>query len=230
LRKNLFINKFISFMNKLHAVVLGATGATGKELVSLLLKNTNFYKVSVFVRRPIIVNHPKLTIHQIDFSKLSDYKNLIFGDMLFSSLGTTRSDAGSKRKQYIVDYTYQYEFAKIASDNNIGFYSLVSSIGANNKSFFFYPKIKGELEEAVKKLNFKRIHIFQPPSLIRQPDLIRKGESLALCILRKINSIGLLKAFTPLPVKDVAEKMVVESLKVQSDKIYIYKLKKLYNY
>ena len=52
------------------------------------------------------------------------------------------------------------------------------SSNRNEKSFFFYPKIKGELEQAVKKLPFKKTQIFQPPILIRQPELIRNGEKI----------------------------------------------------
>ena len=180
----------------MHALVLGATGATGQELVNLLLNDSYFSKVSVFVRRPMIIKHEKLIVHKIDFSRLNNYKDLVNGDVFFSALGTTMKDAGSKKHQYLVDYTYQYEFAKIASENRVSHYSLVSSIGANEKSYFFYPRIKGDLEESVKCLNFKKIHIFQPPSLIRQPDLIRDGEKISLKILNILNKIGLLRSFS----------------------------------
>ena len=86
---------------------------------------------------------------------------------MFSALGTTLKEAGSKEKQYLVDYNYQFEFAKIAYENRVHFYSLVSSYGANENSNFHYMKIKGRLEESIKKINFKKIQIFQPPSLIR---------------------------------------------------------------
>ena len=129
---------------------------------------------------------------------------------MFSALGTTRKDAGSKEKQYLVDYTYQLQFAKIALENGVKTYSLVSSIGADEKSFFFYPKIKGQLEEAIKDLSFEKIQIFQPPSLIRQPELIRSGETTSLKFLKFINSIGLLKSLEPLHVKNLAKKMIAE--------------------
>ena len=147
-------------MSKLHALVLGASGATGQELVNFLLADSNYDKVTIFVRREVNLQHEKLNIHHIDFSKLIEYKELVKGDVLFSALGTTLKDAGSKEKQYLVDYTYQYEFAKMASDNGVNIYSLVSSLGANKNSPFYYPKIKGKLEESVKLLNFKIIQIF----------------------------------------------------------------------
>ena len=212
----------------LHALVLGASGATGKELLKLILKNSNFNKVSLFSRRTISINHKKIEKHKIEFSSLDKYKDLLKGDILFSAFGTTRKEAGSKKQQYLVDYTYQYEFAKMASENGVSNYSLVSSFGANEKSLFFYPKIKGELEESVKKLNFNKIQIFQPPTLIRQPELMRAGEKLGIKIFKKLNKIGILSSLKPLHVKDLAKVMIIEALSKKSKKINIYRAMDLF--
>ena len=215
-------------MKKLSAIVLGATGATGQELVKLLLKDSNFIKVKIFVRRNPSIQNVKLYTHEIDFSRLNNYKKLINGDVLFSALGTTLNQAGSKKEQYLVDYDYQYEFAKIASQNKIPCYSLVSTVGANKSSHFFYPRTKGELEEEIKKLGFKKTYIFQPPFLIRQPNLIRPGERKVLKILKVLNKVGLLKSQKPLPVKLLAQKMINE---IKSDKkpgLKVYKPKDIF--
>ena len=216
-------------MKKLHALVLGATGATGQELVKLLLKDFNFSKVSIFVRRTINIEHEKLTIHKIDFSRLNEYRSLLVGDVLLSALGTTKKDAGSKKQQYLVDYTYQYEFAKMASENGVNHYSLVSSVGANEKSLFFYPKIKGALEVAIKGLKFNKIQIFQPPSLIRQPDLMRAAEKSGLKSLKLLNKIGVLKSIQPLSVEDLALKMISELILNQPNRTITYKPKDLFS-
>ena len=217
-------------MKKIHALVLGATGATGIELVKLLLEDPDYKKVSIFVRRVSKVQHHKLEIHKIDFVQLDKYKDLIKGDVLFSALGTTKKEAGGKKEQYLVDYTYQYKFAKMASENGVANYSLVSSTGANSKSLFFYPRTKGSLEEAIKMLNFKKIDIFQPPMLIRQPDLIRAGEKSGIKFLNAINKIGLLKSQKPLNVKDLALKMVNFARLKNQYGVNIYNPKDLLNH
>ena len=211
------------------ALVIGATGATGREIVKLLLNDNNFEQVTIFVRKAPEIQHEKLKIHVIDFNEIEMHKNLIIGDILFSALGTTKKDAGGKDQQYEIDYTYQYEFAKIASENSIENYSLVSSTGANQNSSFFYPKIKGALEEAVKKLNFKQIDIFQPPMLIRQLDLMRSGEKSGIKLLNFLNKIGILKSQRPLKVNKLAEKMVKNAKTTTKEKVSTYLPKDLFN-
>ena len=207
---------------KLHALILGATGATGKELVKELLNNPNFYKISVFGRRVPDIDNKKLFKYKIDFSELNKIKKLLSGDILFSALGTTLKQAGGKKQQFLVDYTYQYEFAKIAVENGTKNYSLVSSTGADKNSFFFYPKIKGELEESIKKLSFNKIQIFQPPTLIRQPALARKGEKIGIKVFNRLNKIGLFKSQKPLPVKILAKIMIDAALSKNSDRLEVF--------
>ena len=206
-------------MKKLDSLVIGATGATGQEIVSQLLEDNSFNSISIFVRKNPNITHSKLKTYVIDFSKVEDFRDLIKGDVLFSCLGTTLRDAGSKDKQYLVDYTYQYEFAKIASENEVPNYSLVSSTGANENALFFYPKIKGKLEESIKKLPFKTIQIFQPPTLIRQKNLMRTGEKIGIKMFGILNYFGILKSQKPLPVSTLA-KVMVDYLKIkQKEKV-----------
>ena len=216
-------------MKKLKALVIGATGATGRELVNLLINDEDFDQVSIFVRKAPELEHEKLKIHTIDFNEIKSHKDLIKGNILFSALGTTKKEAGGKQRQYIIDYTYQYEFAKIAAENGVDQLSLVSSIGANPKSFMFYTKMKGELESDVKKLKFKKIDIFQPPILIRQPEIIRKAEKTAISIIQKLNKLGILKSQQPLMVSNLAERMVKTAKTTSKEKVNTYLPKELFN-
>ena len=189
------------------ALVIGATGAVGRDLVEQLLQDNAFERVTVFVRRPLAVENPKLTVHIIDFDHPEPWQHLLQGDVLFSCLGTTIKAAGSQEAQWKVDYAYQYEVAKAARENGVETYALVSSIGATPKSKIFYTRMKGELEEAVKKLGFPACFILQPPSLVRKGS-DRFGEKAGVVALRAFNAIGLMRAYKPMPTEEVAAAMV----------------------
>ena len=189
------------------ALVIGATGAVGKDLVDLLLKDDSFESVSVFVRRPLGFQNPRLTVHLVDFDLPGQWHHLLTGDVLFSCLGTTIKAAGSQEAQWKVDYTYQYEAAKAARENGVGTYALVSAVGASPKSGFFYNRMKGELDEAVKQLGFPACYILQPPSLIRKGS-DRFGEKAGVAVLKAFNAIGLMRSYKPMPTEEVAAAMV----------------------
>ena len=190
------------------ALVIGATGMVGSELVKLLLQDARFDKVVVFVRRSSKINHQKLTEHLIDFDRPETWEPLVKGDVLFSALGTTISKAGSKQKQYEIDFTYQYNFAKAAAANDVKGYVLISSAGANADANIFYSRMKGELEEAVKKLPFTFIHIIRPGLLTGDRNEFRLGERLAAPVLSLLQYIKPLKKYRPIHARVVAQAML----------------------
>ncbi|NEU09705.1 NAD(P)H-binding protein [Flavihumibacter sp. R14] len=198
-----------------HALIIGATGATGKDLLDLLLKDDAFQRVDVFVRRDLGLQHEKLNIHVIDFDKPDDWKHLVKGDVLFSCLGTILKAAGSKQAQWKIDYDYQYEFARAARENNVPAYILVSASNASANSFIFYSKMKGQLEEAVKALRFPRLIIFNPPILVRK-NSDRGAEMMGLKVIRFLNKLGLLKSQTPLPTEVLAQAMINSAKREES--------------
>lgn len=197
------------------ALVIGATGATGKELVKKLLEDPDFHEIHAFSRRNFSATHPKLTVHVIDFEKPEDWRHLVKGDVAFSCLGTTLKDAGSKTNQWKVDHDYQLDFAKAAKENQVEDYILVSSYGANSKSKLFYSRMKGALEEAVKALHFNKITIFQPGMLERK-DSERSGEVLGGKIIKFANQLGLLTSQKPLPTEVLAQAMI-NAAKIKSN-------------
>lgn len=190
----------------MHALIIGATGATGKPLLEKVLNNPAFTKVTVFVRKAITIHHSKLTIEVIDFNDVNSFKNKVTGDVLFSCLGTTLKQAGSKQAQYQIDYTYQYQFANIAKQNGVSHLVLVSSSGANANAKIFYSRIKGELENAVMALNFDKLTILRPP-LLKRPNSDRTAEKLGEKIIETFNQFGLLSSQKPLPTDKLADVM-----------------------
>ena len=196
------------------ALVIGATGATGRDLVNQLLTDKDYDEVNVFVRRPLTVESPKLKTHIVDFEKPEEWKDLVNGDVAFSCLGTTLKAAGSKEAQRKVDYDYQYNFAKAAKENEVEDYILVSSYGANPKSKIFYSRMKGELEQSIKALHFNKLMIFQPGMLDRK-DSERTGEVLGGKIIKFANKFGVLTQQKPLPTAVLAKAMI-NSSKIKS--------------
>lgn len=188
-------------------LVIGATGAVGKDLVQQLIEDSSVERVDIFVRREVKISAPKLVVHVIDFDHPETWASQLQGDVLFSCLGTTIKAAGSQENQWKVDYTYQYEAAKAAKANGVKTYVLVSSVGANAKSKVFYTKMKGALDDAVLELGFEGCFILRPPSLIRKGS-DRFGEKVGIVALKAFNAIGLLRSFTPMRTEDVAAAMI----------------------
>ena len=189
------------------ALVIGATGAVGKDLVAQLLEDASFERVELFGRREVNIPSSKLVSHVVDFEHPENWSALLSGDVLFSCLGTTIKAAGSRDGQWKVDYTDQYETAKAARKNGVGKLVLVSSVGADAKSGIFYSRMKGQLDEDVSKLGFPGCFILRPPSLIRKGS-DRFGEKAGVAILKCLNAIGLMRSWRPMPTEDVAAAMI----------------------
>ena len=216
-------------MSGFTALVIGATGATGTELVQQLMDDNQYTSVIVFSRRPLLVTNAKLTTHIVDFDNPQAWAHLVKGDVLFSALATTLKQAGSQKEQYKIDYTYQYQTAATAAANGVAKYVLVSAMGANASSWLFYPRIKGELDNAAKELPFKQIHIFRPGFLLRQPDKIRPMEKLGIAIIQFFNKLGLFESQRPLPVEVLAQKMRSVLLNPAAQKFQIYSLDSIFD-
>ncbi|MCM0666864.1 NAD(P)H-binding protein [Flavobacterium tyrosinilyticum] len=189
------------------ALVIGATGATGKELVNLLLESNDYSEVSIFVRRSTGKSHSKLTEHVVDFSDVNSFRELITGDVLFSCIGTTLKDAGSKEKQWKIDYDIPAEFVSAAKQNNVNSLVLVSSYGASAKSNVYYSMMKGKLEDYLQELHFPQYIIFRPGPLIRE-NTDRLGEKISVKVIKFFNAIGLFKNLKPITTAFLAQKLV----------------------
>lgn len=192
----------------MNAIILGATGATGRDLLELLLQDGDCNRIDIFVRRVPEIKHEKLVVHVVDFEQPDQWKHLVKGDVLFSCMGTTLKTAGSKEAQKRVDYDYQLAFARAARENDVKAYVLVSSVGASKNSPVFYSQIKGQLEDDVKALHFEKLIIFNPPLLIRK-NTDRNGEKMAEKVIVFLNRMGLLKSATPLSTETLAKAMVL---------------------
>ena len=188
------------------ALIIGATGATGKDLLSQLLADDTYAEVHCFVRKPLALTHPKLHAHVVDFETPEAWSDLLQGDVAFSCLGTTLAVAGSKEAQWRVDYDYQYAFAQQCKAYGVPTFVLVSAAMANAQSKVFYNRMKGQLEDAVKALEFTRLIVFQPSILIRS-NSDRGAENFSVKAIHFLNKIGLFKRYRPMPTNVLAQRM-----------------------
>jgi uncharacterized protein YbjT (DUF2867 family) len=198
------------------AIVIGGTGMVGTQLIQLLLNSAAYSEVVSLVRKASGVKHPKLKEHIIDFDQPENWHNLITGDVLFSTLGTTIAQAKTKDNQYKVDFTYQYVVAEIAAKNGIPNYVLVSSAGASSKSTIFYSNMKGKLDDAVQALPFNVISILRPGQLDGNRNENRIAEKVGLSVMYALNKIGLFKRYKPIQGIEVAQAMMNVAEKEQT--------------
>jgi len=193
------------------ALLFGASGLVGGYCLQFLLASPVYKKVKIFVRKELDFDNEKLEQHVIDFDNIEDYKDLIKGDDVFCCLGTTIKKAGDKEAFRKIDYTYSFQIAKISKEQRANQLLLVSSVGADEDSIFFYSRIKGELENAIKKMNFWATHIFQPSVLLGKRNENRWGEQLAGRLAKGFDFLtgGLLTKYSPVEAELVAKAMVI---------------------
>jgi uncharacterized protein YbjT (DUF2867 family) len=192
--------------------MIGATGLVGSQLANLLLDDARFDKVIAFGRRKTGLSHPKLEEHVVDFEATEAWASLVKGDVAFSSLGTTRKQAGSLAAQKKVDYDYQLAFARAAASNGVPTYVLVSASSADPSSRIFYTRIKGELDREVQQLGFERVRIMRPSLLGGDRPQTRTGERVGGALLGALNALGIARRHREIPGRVVAQAMINAAL------------------
>lgn len=210
------------------AIVIGATGLIGKQLLMQLLADESFDAVKVFTRRTTGVNHVKLTEFIVDLGEIENSANDLNGDVLFSTLGTTLKTAGSKEAQYAIDFDMQFNTAKIAATNGVKNLVLLSSAGANSKSSIFYSRMKGELDDAVQKLGFESVHIIRPSMLAGDREEFRWTEKIFTPIMYAFSWIPGIRKYRPIQDTEVASAMINASKSVAADGCSIYELEAVF--
>lgn len=213
---------------KKNALVIGATGLVGRQLVLLLLDHPDFDRVTCFVRRSMGLAHAKLQEEIVDFDQPETWKHLLRGDVLFSCMGTTLKAAGSQEAQWRIDYDYQFEAARQAAENGVPTYVLVSAAGADAHSRLFYNRMKGQLDEAVASLPFQRVTILRPSILDGDRKESRPGEKVGLAIMKLLRFIPGLRSYRPIHVRIVAHAMLKASLSNRPEKLRIVTLGEIF--
>ncbi len=162
------------------ALIAGATGLVGKDLLALLLSENLFDKVKVLTRRPLEKSHEKIEEVLIDdFDKLSDHSDKLDAHHFFCCLGTTMKKAGSKEMFKKIDVEYPVVLAEIAATQpSFEAYHIVTSVGSSPDSPLFYNQVKGECERKLKDLGLPALKIYQPSLLMGRRKEFRLAEEV----------------------------------------------------
>ena len=183
------------------AVIIGATGAVGKEILNEILGNEYYERIYVLGRNSIttLPDEERLTKIIIDFENINFDTSILENADVFASLGTTIKTAGSKENQRKIDVDYTVNFAKLC-EGKVRSFNVVSAIGANSKSKNFYNSLKGELEDKLKEMNHRTLRIFQPSLLISKRDDNRFLEEIFMKVAPIFQFVlkGKIKKYSPI--------------------------------
>lgn len=208
-------------MNIKKVVVIGATGATGKEWIKLLIKNKEIQKIIILARSKQKNKHPKINWIQKNLLKENNYEKYLKNtDLILCAIGTTKKKTPNKEIYKKIDLDIPIKIAKAAKKLKIKKFAIISAIGANPKSFFFYNKLKGQLEQELKKINIPQTYIFKPSLITAKRPENRIKEKIAEIILKKIKFL-LPDKYKPITSKNLA-KATLKYIKLnQKNKIHI---------
>lgn len=192
------------------ALLAGATGLIGSQLLPLLLASERYAKVIVVGRKSVPMLHPKLVQVVTDLDQLEEARFKLIADDVFCCLGTTMRQAGSKEVFFKVDFLYVVQLAAVTASNFAAQFMVVSSMGADAESRIYYSRVKGEMEAAVQQTPFRAIHIFRPSLLLGERARPRLGERLGAVVLRVLRPLlrGPLLKYRPVTGATVAAAML----------------------
>ncbi|MBA4145999.1 MAG: oxidoreductase [Cytophaga sp.] len=209
------------------ALVAGATGLIGGQLLELLLADRYYDKVIAISRKPLELESSRLQNSVIDFAQLESAATDLKADDVYCCLGTTIKQAGSQSAFRKVDYEYPAQLARITKQNGARQYLLVSALGADPSSGIFYNRVKGETEVAIHEVGFESVHVMRPSLLMGPRKEHRSGEEAAKVFYKYlgflipakykgIESIKVARAMIALAKQNKAGYFIHESLTLQA--------------
>ncbi len=193
------------------ALVAGATGLVGRELVERLLVSEAYDRVVALVRSGMHLTHPKLEQQIVNFDELEQMStDLVKGSVIFCALGTTMKRAKTRENFKRADYDYPMALGRLASRHGAERMLIVTAMGANRKSLFFYSRVKGQVEADLEALGLRALHIFRPSLIVGDRREPRPGEGIAAGLAKKAPFLfmGKMKPYAPVEASKIAAAMV----------------------
>jgi uncharacterized protein YbjT (DUF2867 family) len=212
------------------AILFGASGFVGSQLLQELIHNSNYTEITIVVRKHLDINHPKLKMIIGGFDAMPELIEKVIVDEIFIALGAIQNSKQSSNEFYQIDHDYPVLAARIAKRNGAKSVFLVTAAGANANSKFKYVKTKGETERDIIALNFNHTHIFRPTMIIGNRKDKRPFEKIGMKIWKLIYPIfiGKQENYREIDGKDIAKAMN-NATSNQTDKIKIYNWKEMMN-
>ncbi len=194
---------------KTNALIAGATGLVGSELLNLLAAKDYYESVHLPVRSETALVTPNVVQHKVDFFNLDTFNPGVSFRDVYICLGTTHKKAGGRAGFYRVDHDIVMNVAQWAKTHGAERLSIVSSIGADAGSRSFYLKTKGQVEQELKALGFRQLTILRPSLLLGNRQEFRRAEALAAKIYPLFTFVlqGRLKKYRAVQASKVAEAM-----------------------
>ena len=171
------------------ATLIGATGLIGSHLLEILQNDPKYSLVTVLVRRPVAINHPKVKVIIIDFTDKESFRSELRGsDVVFCAVGTTNKKVKGDKDEYRkIDYDIPVNAAKLSSETGCQKFVYISSIGADSKSNNSYLKLKGEVEDALHSMKIESLLIFRPSLLLGKRQEFRLGEFIWTLVMMPLS-------------------------------------------
>ena len=193
-------------MEKRTALIIGASGLTGQVLLQLLLADSLYDTVTIYVRKQVNIHHPKLQQQIVNYDKLD---SAVQADDVFCCLGTTIKKAGSQQAFRQVDLVYPQKVAELQRNAGSRRFLLISAVGADEQSSIFYSRTKGQVEKAISILQYPCTCIFRPSLIMGERSERRVGEKIAILVAKIIGPllIGPLRKYQPVSALGIAKAM-----------------------
>lgn len=191
-------------------LLAGASGLVGNHTLEYLLEDSAVTQIVLLLRSKLLLSHAKVTqivtnFDQLDTISLKDY-GVGHIDCALCALGSTIKKAGSQQVFQMIDCSYVLNFADFARKNGAAKFAVISALGADSRSSVFYNRVKGEMEEGLKRKEFGTLTIIRPSLLLGERNEHRPAEKLMMTISPLINKtlIGPLKKYRGIEAKKVA--------------------------
>lgn len=193
------------------AIILGATGLTGGLLLQELLADKRYERIKIFSRSKVAVKNKKIEEHLVDLFNLEAHKNSFKADDVFCCIGTTKSKTPDEETYRKIDFGIPVNAAKLAKENGVNNFLVISAMGANENSKMFYNRTKGEMEKAVISQNIKNTYLFQPSLIAGDREEKRFYENLAKKVMQVLNyaMVGPLKKYRSIHPEVIAKAMII---------------------